>query len=137
MLQELFDRGAIPMYEIPERISPEAIMSSCEIVVGRPGGRGYGWFDAGIKPQGFFVGLIQDDLLTGVKSGFEHLWWVAPAHRGAASVALLSAFETDCKAEGCERISLGVSQYIEVKRLVRFYRRRGYQEHGQIMSKRI
>jgi GNAT superfamily N-acetyltransferase len=137
MIKELFDRGAIPEYEIPEKILPRAVIDSCEAVVARPGGKGYGWFDASLVPQGFFIGLIQDDLLTGVKSGFEHLWWVEPAYRGKASLALLSAFESDCKSEGCQRVSLGVSQYLDIERLVRMYKRRGYRDHGLILSKAL
>jgi len=137
LVLDLIARDVLPEYRVPDPILWPAVADSCWAMAGLPNGLSYGLFDEDRTPQGFLVGVVFDDLKTGIKSGHEHAWWVNPSRRGAGSLALLEAFEAGCKKLGCERVLLGISGFVNRKSMTRFYRRRGYQEHSAVMSKRI
>lgn len=124
-------------YLVPEPVNPEVVAEFCSGLAGTDFGRCYGWFDPSGVPRGFLAGMILRDPMTGVLSGFEHAWWVNPKYRGAASLALMNAFEDDCRREGCRRLVFGFSQYVKPNLMRRFYRQHGYSEFTTSVSKEL
>jgi hypothetical protein len=124
-------------FYVPEPISVEATIAYCSWMAGQPHGRVYGWFDDQYKPKGFLAGYVRPDPWTGEMQGYEHAWWVVPANRGAVSMELMHAFENDCRADGCRRVSFGYSSYVNGRALQRMYRKIGYETHMIAVTKEL
>jgi len=136
IVRDLEPRG-LTDFRIPDQVTLPAMEGSCAGLVSASIGRGYGWFDDTLQPHGMLVGFILPDPFTGVKTGYEHVWWVAPERRGAASLELLRAFENDCRAEGCRRVLFGTSSFVSEAKMLRMYRRQGYKAYGQTVAKEL
>jgi hypothetical protein len=120
-------------YRIPEPVSQEALIDFCTRAANSEGGRCYGWFGDDLTPQGFFVGVITPDPMTGVLTGVEFAWWAKPK----AALDLLKTFEADCLEAGCVKVLLGASKFVEPERRRGLYERLGYQDHSSVMFKNL
>jgi len=119
---------------VPEPVSEDAIIEFCGAMASTPAGRSYGLFDDGLKPVGFFIGLIMPDPMTGLKVGMEHIWWAAPKVSG---IPLLKQFEADCQSDGCVRVICGFSDFVAAKSMRRLYRRLGYGKFSTSVTKEL
>lgn len=90
------------------------------------------------KPIGFILGMVNDEMLTGVKEALSYLWIVVPGlRRNGRAVELLDAFEGHAKAQGCKHILFGSSSFVKPEAMARLYRGRGYKLHAQAFRKEI
>lgn len=133
IIQDLLPLG-LSRFHFPEPLDPEVASNSAVQMIEAGSGRVYGLFDGLLRPRGVLVGLVTQDTLTGLKIGYEHLWWAQPGNNG---LSLLRAFEDDCRSEGCERMVCGYSVHMGPQRLQKIYRKMGYEPHVNSVSKRL
>lgn len=87
---------------------------------------------------GFLLGLVSEDLITGILQALEYLWVVLPSSRkGAASLQLLDAFTAVARARGCQQVIVGSSTYQRPAAMRRLYRRLGFSPHAEAFRKDI
>jgi hypothetical protein len=134
IIRDLVPQGLCE-YAIPEPVSPARVEEFCSGIAAQAAGRCYGWFDANLVPRGLLVGMIVPDPMTGLPHGFEHAWW--SAWKGKPALELLGAFEKDCKAEGCTRITIGCSEYADAEQIKNLYRRLGFAAYNTSFSKEL
>jgi hypothetical protein len=134
IIRDLVPQG-LCNYSIPEPVSAERVEEFCSGVAAQATGRCYGWFDANFVPRGFLVGMIVLDPMTGLPHGLEHAWW--SAWKGRPALDLLHTFEKDCEAEGCTRVTLGCSEYVDPIKTKVLYHRLGYTEYNTALSKEL
>lgn len=134
IVRDLVPQGLVD-YRIPEPVDADRVEEFCTGIAALPEGRCYGWFDQNLIPRGFLVGMIVRDPMTGLRHGLEHAWW--SARKGRPALELLAAFEKDCLAEGCTRMTLGCSEYVETARTKKLYRRLGFSAYNTSFSKEL
>lgn len=136
VVRDLVSQGLCD-YQIPDKMSPEAMEKACVNIVSNPTGRAYGWFDSGFTPRGILVGMVVPDPMTGLLHGYEHVWWMASEFRGFPGIELMRAFEEDCRESKATRVTFGFSHYRQPKAMARMYRRHGYAPYNTSVSKEI
>jgi GNAT superfamily N-acetyltransferase len=100
--------------------------------------RFFGYFDTTGTLQGYLLGTIQPDPQTGELYGNEFVWCVSPKWRNTrAPLALLRAFETECKAAGCTMVQFGFSMELSPNKMAQMYDRLGYRKAFTIVRKNI
>jgi hypothetical protein len=100
--------------------------------------RFYGYFDEANELHGYLIGTIQPDPQTGELYGNEFVWVVAPKWRTTrAPLALLKAFEIDCKAVGCTMVQFGFSMELSPDRMAQMYDRLGYRKAFTLVRKNL
>jgi hypothetical protein len=129
-------RDLVPLgiadYRIPEQVTGDALEQSCVPIAASPCGRSYGLFSDDLKPRGVLVGLVIPEPMTGVPVGIEHAWWAAEG-----GLALLERFESDCRADGCQRVICAFSPQVDPVRTRKIYELRGYSDYSVSMSKEL
>src|ERR1700731_3992201 len=97
----------------------------------------YGLFDDNEEPVGMFLGIIFPDMhAPGLMHGMEYFWAVQKAHRRSA-IRLLKAFEVDCKAAGCQSVSVGAMVAHEPESRRALYAHLGYAPHSEMFLKKL
>jgi hypothetical protein len=134
VIRDLVPQG-LCHYAIPEPVSAARMEAVCTGMAKQSSGRAYGWFDKDLTPRAILVGLVMPDPFTGMKHGFEHLWWSAIP--GKPALELLRTFEADCRKEGCTLITFGFSHYVAPEKTEKLYRRLGYRPYNTSMGKVI
>ena len=119
----------------PDPISEVDVANCCGTIASSEKGRCYGLFDDSFQPLGFFVGVICKHPESGVPVGIEHEWWMAKPSSGG--LALLEAFEKDCREAGCKYVISGYSQYLRPDRMAKIYEQRGYKPHSVSVIKEL
>jgi GNAT superfamily N-acetyltransferase len=75
--------------------------------------------------QGVLLAIAHEHLFGPVWLARETVWWIDPAHRGRAAIAMLDAYEAWAKSKGCKFVGMaGMGDDPDVAKL---YLRRGYQ----------
>lgn len=133
IIRDLIPEG-LSRFRLPEPLDPEVAEEAAAQLVDAGTGRVYGLFDDLLRPRGLLVGLVTQDTLTGLRVGYEHLWWSVPGNNG---LPLLRAFEEDCRDAGCARIICGYSAHMGPQRMEKIYRKLGYEVHLTSMSKKV
>ncbi|QDP20658.1 GCN5 family acetyltransferase [Bradyrhizobium cosmicum] len=81
--------------------------------------------DVGGVAQGLLLAVASQHPFGPVWLARETVWWIDPAHRGRAAIAMLDAYEAWAKGKGCAFTGMaGMGEDPDVARL---YVRRGYQ----------
>jgi len=106
------------------------------------GGKEYvrflGYFDKSGELQGYLIGTIQMDTQTGELYGNEFVWCVSPKWRHTrAPLALLKAFEMDCKEFGCTMVQFGFSMELSPDKMAQMYDKLGYRKAFTIVRKNL
>lgn len=97
--------------------------------------RSYGSWVEG-KIVGILLGLIVDDMLSGVPQATHCVWQVMPEYRKRGiGTTLLKRFEEDAKEAGCKRIIFGADTNVDYCRMRRFYRHQGYKPANMAVQK--
>lgn len=100
--------------------------------------RFFGYFDKTGELRGYLIGTIQLDPQTGELYGNEFVWVVSPTWRATrAPLALLKAFEIDCKEAGCTMVQFGFSAELYPDRMAQMYDRLGYRKAFTIVRKNL
>ena len=134
VIRELVPQGLVN-YNIPEPVSAARMEEVCTAMASQPAGRAYGWFDDKLTPRGVLVGLVMPDPMTGVLTGFEHLWW--SAWKGRPSMELMGAFEKEFQRAGCKRFTFGFSHHVNAENTEALYLRLGFTAYNTSMSKEL
>jgi hypothetical protein len=134
VVRDLVPQG-LCAYSIPEPVSASRMEEVCTGMAASPTGRAYGWFDDNLQPHAILVGLIMPDPFTGKLHGFEHLWWSAVP--GKPALELMRVFETECRNEGCTRVTFGFSHHVAAEKTEKLYRKCGYLPYNTSMSKEL
>jgi GNAT superfamily N-acetyltransferase len=80
--------------------------------------------DIGGEAQGLLLAIAYEHRFGPVWLACETVWWIDPAHRGRAAIAMLDAYEAWAKAKGCAFAGMaGMGEDPDVAKL---YLRRGY-----------
>ena len=98
----------------------------------------FGYFDKAGELHGYLIGTIQIDPQTGELYGNEFVWVVAPKWRATrAPLALLKAFEIECKEAGCTMVQFGFSMELSPDKMAQMYDRLGYRKAFTIVRKNL
>jgi hypothetical protein len=97
-----------------------------------------GYFDRTGELQGYLLGTIQMDTQTGEPMGNEFVWVVSPKWRFTrAPLALLKAFEIECKEAGCTMVQFGFSMEMQPNKMAQMYDKLGYRKAFTIVRKNL
>lgn len=85
--------------------------------------------------QGLLLAIAYEHKFGPVWIASETIWWIDPAHRGRAAIAMLNAYEAWAAAKGCKFVGMaGMGGDPDVAKL---YLRRGYRVAEKHFLKRL
>ncbi len=86
---------------------------------------------------GYICGEVRESIYVPNQiNSYELLWVVADQHRkSGVGLALLDAWESFCKQQGCKHVYMGLSAHTQPEILRKIYAARGYTLHSESYSK--